>query len=152
MAQSQLARQGYDAYLPLFKTLKRTSEGMVAQRGPMFPRYVFFRPGEVGQSIAPVRSTVGVACVVRFGITPATVNADLIQALKTFESERESADPAQMRALKSGQRVAVCTGPLKGLEGLVCASAAERVTVLLDMMGRQPRVQFPHHHLEVLPA
>ncbi len=152
VAHGQFVNQGYDAYLPMYKALRRTAEGMVPQRSPMFPRYVFFRPGHAGQSIAPARSTVGVACVVRFGITLATVSHDLIQALRSFEAEREHAQPAQMLSLQAGQRVAICTGPLKGLEGMVCATASERVTVLLELMGRQPQVTFPHHHLEVVGA
>lgn len=152
IAHRQFLNQGYDAYLPVYKTLKRTAEGMQPLRGPMFPRYVFFRPGHAGQSIAPARSTVGVACVVRFGITLATVSPDLIQGLRSFEAEREQAQPAQLLSLRAGQRVAICSGPLKGLEGLVCATASERVTVLLELMGRQPQVTFPHHHLEVRAA
>lgn len=152
VAAAQLARQGYDVYLPLYKRLRRGADGMVEHHGPMFPRYVFFRPAHDGQSIAPVRSTIGVAGIVRFGVTPATMGADLIDALRAFESEREHARPEQLQALKAGQRVTVCTGPLQGLEGLVCATATQRVTVLLDLMGRQPRVQFPHHHLEPVAA
>ena len=62
-ASAQLARQGYAVYLPLYKTLVRTAEGMAVRHGPMFPRYVFFRPGSAGQSIAPVRSSVAVGAV-----------------------------------------------------------------------------------------
>jgi transcriptional antiterminator RfaH len=84
-ASAQLARQGYATYLPLYKTLVRTGEGMAVRHGPMFPRYVFFRPGSAGQSIAPVRSTLGVSHVVRFGAAPATVDDALVAALRAFE-------------------------------------------------------------------
>ena len=147
LATAQLERQGYRAYLPLYKTFKRGPEGMVAQHGPMFPRYVFFRPGRAGQSIAPVRSTVGVSHLVRFGVTPASVSDELVGALRAFEQQREAASLAELSALKAGHRVAVCAGPLKGLEGLVSATAGRRVTVLLDVLGRQTRVSLPEHQL-----
>jgi transcriptional antiterminator RfaH len=151
-AALQLVRQGYEVYLPLYKTLKRAPGGMVAQRSPMFPRYVFFRPGRAGQSIAPVRSTLGVSNIVQFGVTPATVNASLLDALRAFELQREEADPERISPLKAGRRVTVCTGPLQGLEGLVSATAGQRVTVLLDVLGRHTRVSLPGHHLEVLAS
>lgn len=152
MASGHLARQGYDVYLPLFKALRRSSEGMVMQRSPMFPRYVFFRPGRVGQSIAPVRSTLGVSNLVRFGVAPATVASGLVLALRDFERSREASDVATLSRLKAGRRVAICAGPLKGLEGLVSGVAGHRVTVLLDLLGRQPGVIIDNHHLEVLAA
>ena len=152
LAAEQLARQGYAAYLPLYKTFQRGPAGLLPQRSPMFPRYVFFRAGRAGQSIAPVRSTVGVSHVVRFGVTPATVSDTLLDALRAFEQQREQAGPGTLSSLRSGRRVAVCNGPLKGLEGLVSASAGQRITVLLDVLGRQTKVSLPTHHLEVLAA
>jgi transcriptional antiterminator RfaH len=149
---TQLDRQGYDAYLPLYKTLRRMPDGMVMQRSPMFPRYVFFRPGHAGHSIAPVRSTLGVSNIVRFGLTPATVGAEVVEGLRAFELQREQADAQLISPLQTGRRVVICAGPLKGLEGLVSGAVGQRVSVLLDLLGRQPSVNIPNHHLEVLAA
>ncbi len=151
-ASVQLVRQGYAVYLPLYKTLARTAEGMVIRCGPMFPRYVFFRPGSAGQSIAPVHSTLGVSHVVRFGVAPATVEDSLVSALRAFEQQRDRASAADLSALKAGSRVAVCAGPLKGLEGLVSATAGRRITVLLDVLGQQTRVRMPDHQLQAVAA
>lgn len=150
IAGAQLARQGYAIYVPKYRALKRTPQGMVAHHSPLFPRYVFFRPGHAAQSIAPVRSTVGVSHIVRFGITPATVSDGLVSALRAFEQQREAASLLDLSVLRAGRRVAVCAGPLKGLEGLVSAKAGTRVTVLLDVLGRQTRVSLPEHQLEPL--
>lgn len=151
-ASAQLSSQGYAIYLPLYKTLARTAEGMVVRHGPMFPRYVFFRPGHAGQSIAPVRSTLGVSHIVRFGVVPATVDDELVTALRAFEQQRENVCQAELSALKPGSRVTVCAGPLKGLEGLVSATAGKRVMVLLDVLGQQTRVRVPHHQLQAVVA
>lgn len=148
VAGAQLARQGYATYVPQYKALKRTPEGMAVHHSPLFPRYVFFRPGHPAQSIAPVRSTVGVSHVVRFGIAPARVSDELVVALRSFERQREVASLADLSALRAGRRVAVCAGPLKGLEGLISAKAGTRVTVLLDMLGRETPVSLPEHLLE----
>lgn len=146
----QIERQGYEVYLPMYKSLKRTLEGMVVQRTAMFPRYVFFRPRHSGQSIAPIRSTRGISHIVRFGIEPATISAELVAAMRAFEIEREQTSASDLSALKAGRRVAVCAGPLKGLEGLVSATAGTRITVLLDVLGSQTRVSVPDHHLQAV--
>lgn len=148
IAGTQLTRQGYAVYVPQYKALKRTPQGMVAHHSPLFPRYVFFRPGHPAQSIAPVRSTVGVSHIVRFGITPATVSDELVSALRVFEQQREAASLVDLSVLRAGHRVAVCSGPLIGLEGLVSAKAGTRVTVLLEVLGRQTRVSLPEHQLK----
>jgi transcriptional antiterminator RfaH len=76
----------------------------------------------------------------------------LVSALRAFETEREQASVSDLSALKAGRRVAVCAGPLKGLEGLVSATAGKRITVLLDVLGRQTRVSVPDHQLQALAA
>lgn len=152
LAANQLERQGYTVFLPQYKELRRASEGMVVHRNPLFPRYVFFKPGTPAQSIAPVRSTVGVCSIVSFGTTPARVSDELIRAIRVFEQQREAVSVADLSALKAGRRVAICVGPLKGLEGLVSAKAGTRVTVLLEVLGRETRVSVPEHHLQPLSA
>ncbi len=151
-AREQLARQGYETYLPLYRALRRTAEGMAERREPLFPRYVFFRPGRPGQSITPVCSTLGVSHIVRCGLAPATAEPAVVDALREFETLSEQSDPAQLSPIQPGCRVAVLAGPLKGLDGLVSGRAGQRVTVLLDLLGRQPGVSLPAHHLEVLAA
>jgi len=80
------------------------------------------------------------------------VDDSLVAALRAFEQQREQASPADLSALKAGRRVVVCAGPLKGLEGLVSATAGKRITVLLDVLGRQTRVSVPDHQLQALAA
>lgn len=149
---SQLERQAYDAYLPRYKVHKRGPAGMVTASMPMFPRYVFFRPVRDGQSIAPVRSTVGVSGIVRFGQQPAVMADMLIDALRAFEREREMLDPAEALKFRADARVRICKGPLQGLEGLVSTVARDRVNVLLEIMGRPQSLALKLHELEVVQA
>ena len=46
-----------------------------------------------------------------------------------------------MHGLTAGTPVMMVEGPLKGLQGLVTASAQDRVFVLLEIMGREVTVQ-----------
>jgi transcriptional antiterminator RfaH len=71
VAHSNLEQQEFEAYLPLFKQLKKTEQRPVALFERMFPRYLLFRSGHSGQSISAERSNIGVTSIVRFGFEPA---------------------------------------------------------------------------------
>ena len=148
VALQNLQQQGFDAYLPLYKRLKKTDAGMKAAFEPMFPRYVFFRPSHAAQSIAPVRSTRGVAMVVSFGHEPATIRPDTLGAIRQFEQERNAADVAELSSLRAGCVVRFRHPAFSGLEGLVKTVSSRRVAVLLELMGRQQLVNVEHHQLE----
>ena len=149
VALQNLQQQGFDAYLPLYKRLKKTDSNIEAIFEPMFARYVFFRTTHQAQSIAPVRSTRGVAHLVRFGYEMATIRPDTLDAIRQLEQERNAADVAELSSLRPGHAVRFRNPALSGLEGLVKSVSSRRVTVLLEFMGRQQLVSVDHHQLEV---
>ena len=148
VALQNLQQQGFDAYLPLYKRLKKTDSNVEAIFEPMFARYVFFRTTHQAQSIAPVRSTRGVAQVVSFGHEMATIRPDALDAIRVLEQERNAADVAELSSLRPGHAVRFRNPALSGLEGLVKSVSSRRVTVLLEFMGRQQLVSVDHHQLE----
>src|SRR5690554_2995743 len=88
IAKDNLERQGFEVYLPLFKTFKkprqmadRAAPGKLLTFEPMFPRYIFFRPSSAQQSMGTLRSTRGVSTVVMFGNTFAQVPLNLLDAI-----------------------------------------------------------------------
>lgn len=148
MARQNLLQQGFEAYLPLYKRLKKTDAGMEAIFEPMFARYVFFRPSRQAQSIVPAHFTRGVAHLVRFGSELATIRPDTLNAIRQLEQERNAADVAELSSLHPGYVVRFRDPALNGLEGLVKSVSSRRVTVLLEFMGRQQVVSVNHHQLE----
>jgi transcriptional antiterminator RfaH len=149
VAEANLLRQGYAAYLPRLKVLRRIRRQQVSRLEPMFPQYLFFRPGREGQSIAPVRSTLGVLGVVRFGIEPAELDAKKLDAILALESRQNQASIEELSAIVPGSRVAIVEGPLAGLEGLVSSVSAKRVEVLMQLLGNDTRVRFAPSALEL---
>lgn len=147
IALQNLQQQGFDAYLPLYKCLKRTGAGSQAAFEPMFPRYVFFRPRHASQSIGPARSTRGVGHVVSFGHELATLCSDTLEAIRHFEQQRNAADLAELGSLRPGCPVRFCNPAFSGLEGLVKTASRQRVVVLLELMGRQQVVIVDRHQL-----
>lgn len=149
VALEHLTRQGYEVYLPLLKIFKNVRDRQDVRFDPLFPRYIFFRPASAQQSIAPVRSTQGVAAIVRFGQTPAVLQPETLKAIRAFEASQNTASFEEISTLKPGKPVIVTDGPFAGLEGLVSMVSEQRVVVLMNLLGQQ-RLKFSPHQLTVL--
>ena len=149
LACDNLARQGYIVYSPQIKQLKRLRGRQTAHLEPMFPRYIFLQPGAASHSISPVRSTLGVASLVRFGQEPAVMRAEDMRGIRDFEAHRNEASEEDISPFRPGGRVRVADGPLAGLEGLISNVSRERVIVLLHLLGQDTRVSISHHALLV---
>ena len=134
IALLNLERQGFECYLPLMKAekIRRGRAEVVSE--PMFSRYLFIRldSGDQGKSWLPIRSTLGVSQLVRFGAEPAKVDESLIQWLK----EQEEALPTE-NLFKPGDRVVVTEGPFAGIEAIYQASSAEqRSMILIELLNK----------------
>lgn len=142
-ACEQLRRQGFVVALPeLIRPRKRWEA--------LFPRYMFLQPGSSEQSIAPVRSTLGVSQLVRFGNKPATVANDVVAASLAMAAHMSGQDEVLVHGLLAGAAVEVTDGPLKGMQAMVTASAQDRVLILLDIMGREVQVQVQARAVKVV--
>lgn len=148
-ACDNLVRQGYVVYLPRIKILKRIRGHQKVQQEPLFPRYLFLQPGSTAHSIAPVRSTLGVTTMVRFGQEPAVMRPETLKSIHDFEVHRNAAKDEDISPFQPGERIRVASGPFIGLEGLVSDVSQERVVVLMQLLGQDTRVNLSHHHLLV---
>ena len=148
IARVNLDQQGFESYLPLYKKFKKTEQGPVSIFEPMFPRYIFFQLGKVGQSISSVRSTKGITTVVRFGFEPAVIDDDLLRRIRLLEEDRNHATLQDISQLKPGQTVRLQHTALQGVEGLVQNVSSKRVAVLLEILGRPAVVELEHHQVE----
>jgi len=144
-AQLHLQRQHYDTYLPRLLQRVRRRGQLRLQVGPLFPRYLFLQLDEGRQSLAPVRSTSGVANIVRFGGRFATVPERIIEALRAREDPQTGLHCLCLPArLTPGAHVRIEGGAFAGLEGVFeRAEGADRVVVLLRLLGQERQVQLP---------
>ncbi len=136
VAWTNLARQGYESYLPLFATEKLVRRKRTVVQEPMFARYLFVRldTSGQGQSWSPIRSTVGVSELVCFGSRPARVDAALISTLREREIAQQAAPDALFAA---GDSVRITEGAFAGLEAIYQMNDAEgRAMVLLDLLSK----------------
>jgi transcriptional antiterminator RfaH len=143
VAQANLERQNYTVNLPVISRIKRSPR--LPPTEVLFPGYIFFAPSSPGQSISPVRSTLGVARVVFFGQQVATLSAAVFAEILRFIEERSQSPgglAAHINRLQKGVNVRITDGPFVGLEGLVSGVGQDRVMVLLEIMGKTQKLAF----------
>lgn len=149
VAQQQLEQQGYATYLPMITNAKRRNGRRRYVNEPFFPRYLFIHLDQTTDNWAPIRSTIGVSTLVRFGQTPTQVDDDLIEMIRS----RETPDGLHQLEdeIRGGDNVRVLEGPMMGFEGVFVARTGEqRVMLLLELMGKTTRVQIDMDAIEVV--
>jgi transcriptional antiterminator RfaH len=141
-AEANLARQGYELYLPrLLQSMPcrgRWRERVV----PLFPGYLFLRLDEGRQPLAPVRSTLGVSSAVRFGPSYAIVPDEVVRELQARANPETGMHRLNLpRRLAPGAQVRILAGPFEGLEGIFQREAgSDRAIVLLRLLGQTASV------------
>lgn len=138
-AQRNLERQGYMTYLPLLRQRRRRKGRNVSTVGPMFPRYLFVSLNLETDNWGPIRSTLGVVSIVRFGQTAAAVPDHLIEFFRNHQ-DAEGIQLWSPAEYQRGMKVRITEGGFAGYEGIfVARTGRERVTVLLEVLGREAR-------------
>jgi transcriptional antiterminator RfaH len=137
-AITNLERQNYRCYMPMIHLEKIRRGKSVVVEEPMFPSYVFVQlennENGKGQSWTPIRSTLGVRDLVRFGGQSPKVDPSLIAALL----EREQLQQTRPQALfAAGDKVIVTEGAFAGLEAIYQTADAEcRSMILLNLLNK----------------
>ena len=150
-AARNVQAQGFDAYYPKFEEEYLTKTKRIATRiRTVFPRYLFVRTDGPWYFLL---GTFGISNVVFEGENnPATMPDAQVEYLR----EREDAlglvklpPKPKPTPFTRGQRLRVTYGPMQGLTGICQGdSAKERVTMLLDMLGRKSSVVMQRGALE----
>ena len=145
VAEVNLRRQGYQVYYPRLQRPKRVHGRWVDRIDSLFPRYLFLRLAVGHQAMGPVRSTVGVANIVRFGQDYAVVPDVIVEKLRVLADPETGLHRLQSCSpFEPGSNVRVVAGVFDGLEGVFQReSGTERVVLLLRMLGRDTLVQLP---------
>jgi transcriptional antiterminator RfaH len=144
VARLNLERQGYRVYFPRIERSVRIRGRWTDRIEPLFPRYLFLNLDVGAQSLGPVRSTVGVTQIVRFGADYAAVPEEIVSELMRREDPGTGLHRLQRPVFAPGDAVRVLEGPFHGLEGVFeCQDGGERVLILLELLGRGARVRLP---------
>ena len=143
-AQINLERQGYRVYFPRMRQKILRSGTWRETICAVFPRYLFVQLNAAVQSLAPIRSTSGVANLVRFGTEYVPVPESVVNDLIGHEDAAGLHRLSIGTLFKFGSAVRVIEGALAGLEGIFeHEDANDRITILLNMLGRETRIKLP---------
>ena len=140
-AALNLQRQHFHTYLPKIRLRKRRRQQWHKVVEPLFPGYLFIKvaPGE--QSLAPVRSTIGVIGLVRFGVNLVPIPDQVITYLKQHEEADTGQRAADQWPHQPGDVVRVLEGPFAGLSGIYQMEKDEtRALLLIELLGRRNTV------------
>ena len=151
IAKENLERQGYEAYLPLIIGRTKRSGKTIKSIQPMFPRYLFIFLSDQTDDWGPIRSTLGVSNMVRFGNKPAKVPKELIIGLKENENEH-GIHELPNKKLIPGDDVIIAEGPFEGyVATLFSQSSDDRIVVLLKIAENFVKVKLNQSVIEPLP-
>lgn len=140
-AAAHLNRQGFATYLPSYLKQRRHARRIQNAIAPLFPRYLFVSVDMSTQRWRCIQSTVGVSRLVCNGDEPAAVPDRIVDELKARHDERGLIPVDTRPRFARGDKVRVLDGVFSSCLGLFeRMSDSERVSILLDLLGRKVRV------------
>ena len=130
---AQLEGQGFECFLPKYKSLREWSDRKKEVERPLFPGYLFCRFDYTQRR--PIVVTPGVLQIVGCGRTPTPVEDREIQSIQIAVASGVPGQPWPY--LEVGEKVRIHTGTLSGLEGiLVNFKGNHRVVLSVTLLQR----------------
>ena len=133
LVSTHLEGQGYECFLPLYKSRRPWSDRVKELDQPLFPGYLFCRFNF--QSRRPLVITPGVIRVVGMAERPMPVEEHEIEAIQLALASGLRSQPWPY--LEVGERVRVNYGSLRGLEGFLSSfKGTHRVVLSVSLLQR----------------
>ncbi|MCK5609967.1 hypothetical protein KAR91_49295 [Candidatus Pacearchaeota archaeon] len=146
-AKDHLRQQEYETYLPLTLVDKRVMRGRPRLTEPLFPGYLFVRLSDETDDWRPIQSTRSVVSLVKFGDVPAQMPINIIDALQNQEDE-EGVHRIFKTDYTEGDRVNLIKKPFEFVEAIVHAIAIERISLMMNILGRQTKIKVGYQDIE----
>lgn len=144
-AQQHLANQGFESFAPHILVKKLRAGKTVAINEPLFPRYIFLKCPKA-LNLSTIRSTRGVAGLVRFGDTLARVPSALVHHLLQQQIVLQQQTPTQ--PFQPGDTLEILNGPFASLNAVFQqADGEQRSIILLNFLGQQLQLSFENKDL-----
>jgi transcriptional antiterminator RfaH len=140
-AAAHLLRQGYDVYLPRYLKRRRHARRVENVSAPLFPRYLFVGFDVMAARWRSIQSTQGVSSLVCNSNEPAVLPESVVAELRRREDGNGLIRLDLRPQYAPGDKVRVVDGVFGDSFGLFEGIAdRDRVTILLDLLGRKVRV------------
>jgi transcriptional antiterminator RfaH len=147
VAEEELEKKAISVFLPRIRQIRFRKHRLREHIEPLFPNYIFAR-FTIPDDYYDVIWTKGVKRIVGGGVMPVPLDDSVVIFLKQQSDERDLIQPK--RNLKTGDRVRVKQGPLRGLWGVVRGeiNAKGRIRILMDILRSGTRVELPYSYVE----
>ena len=138
VVRDQIAKKGYEAFLPTIAKLSRWKDRKKKIDLPLFPGYCFarFEPDKR----LPILTCTGVVSIVSFDGEIAPIPEQEIDGIRRLVESDLQYDPCPL--IREGMMAEVVSGPLKGVIGrLVRKGAHARLVLAVDLIGQAVSVE-----------
>jgi len=138
-AEKHLLNQDYELFRPLIRQYRLRKGKQVAVTEPLFPRYLFIKLDDALSNWASIRSTRGVASLVRFSELPAIVPENLIEMLRSQCQDGYIIDTTEEQPFVffHGEEIEITEGSFRGIRAIIKEQVGEdRVLLFLTLMGK----------------
>lgn len=140
-ARHNLELQGFGVYLPKYLKHRRHARRVENVHRPLFPRYLFVRFDPETAQWRSINGTFGVAHLVSSDNKPTPVPDKIVDAIQARHNQDGLVVLQSPEFFKPGQKLEIVEGPFAWRTGLFQRlSDADRVVLLLDLLGRQVTV------------
>ncbi len=143
-AEQHLLNQGYELFRPILRQMAIRKGKQVAVLEPLFPRYLFIRLDDVLSNWATIRSTRGVAGMVRFTELPAKVPDSLIEFIRSQCTKGNIIDTTEEKpyVFSQGDEIEITEGSFRGIKAIIKEQIAQdRVLLLLNLLGKEQELE-----------
>jgi transcription antitermination factor NusG len=143
----QLAGRGIEYLLPLYEEVHNWADRRMAVQLPLFPGYLFVQV--MWAQRMDVLRVPGVARIVGFNGAPMPLDDAEVEALRAGMASGMRLEPHPY--LKSGCRVRIRSGVLRGVEGiLVRRKDSDRIVISVDLIMKSVALEIDAANLEVI--
>ena len=148
LAVKNLARQGFEIFLPLHDSTSRKLSRFINISKPLFPGYMFIKFDKAESEWHKINNTYGVSRLITFNSILKSIPTRFIESLmKRYDS---SGKLIPIEKLKKGDQVTVLTGPFASFIATVEKyEGDQRIWLLMNFMGRKTKIITPSDALKL---
>ena len=137
-AKKNIERQGFETFLPLVESTRRSSNKFANHLIPLFPGYIFVSFEADNFKWYSINNTFGVKKLITSENIPKRISSCFVNCLKSRCDEQGKV--MELRNIKIGDKIKVSHGPFAEIIGEIENIGPEnRITILLEILGRKTK-------------
>ena len=139
-ATKNLNQQGFETFLPLSDSTSRRASRFINTAQPLFPGYMFVAFDRANTEWVKINNTYGVSRLITFNSILKSIPSAIIDNLMKRCDLSDKLLP--IKKLIKGDQVKILKGPFADFVATVEKyETDQRIWVLMDLMGRETKIQ-----------